>query len=52
MELEQIKNNILKIRGVNVILDFQLAKMYQVETRVLKQAVRRPLATSNKAKSL
>ncbi len=41
MEPEQIKNNILKIRGIKVILDFELAKLYEVETRVLKQAVRR-----------
>jgi len=41
MELEQIKNNILDIRGFKVILDFELAKLYEVETTVLKQAVRR-----------
>ena len=41
MELEHIKNSILDIRGKKVILDFELAKMYQVETRALKQAVRR-----------
>ena len=41
MEPEQIENNILKIRGIKVILDFELAKLYEVETRVLKQAVRR-----------
>ena len=41
MELEIIKNSIHEIRGQKVILDFDLAKMYQVETRVLKQAVRR-----------
>jgi hypothetical protein len=41
MELEHIKNSILEIRGFKVILDFELAKMYQVETRALKQAVRR-----------
>ncbi len=41
MEPEQIKKNILKIRGIKVILDFELAKLYEVETRVLKQAVRR-----------
>jgi hypothetical protein len=41
MELEHIKNNILDIRGKKVILDYELAKMYQVETRALKQAVRR-----------
>ena len=41
MELEHIKKSILEIRGMKVILDFELAKMYQVETRALKQAVRR-----------
>ena len=41
MELDIIKNSILHIRGKRVILDFELAKLYEVETRVLKQAVRR-----------
>ncbi|MEN9302431.1 MAG: hypothetical protein RL264_860 [Bacteroidota bacterium] len=41
MELELIKRNILEIRGKKVILDYELAKIYEVETRVLKQAVRR-----------
>ncbi len=41
MELEQIKNSILEIRGKKVMLDMDLAKIYAVETRVLKQAVRR-----------
>ncbi|MFM2038784.1 MAG: hypothetical protein RL432_1723 [Bacteroidota bacterium] len=41
MEIDQIKNSILEIRGIKVILDFELAKLYEVETRVLKQAVRR-----------
>jgi chromosome condensin MukBEF ATPase and DNA-binding subunit MukB len=43
MELELIKNSILEIRGKRVILDYELAKLYEVETRVLKQAVRRNL---------
>jgi hypothetical protein len=41
MEIELIKNSILEVRGKKIILDFELAKMYQVETRSLKQAVRR-----------
>jgi len=41
MELEQIKNSILEIRGKKVMLDMDLAIIYEVETRVLKQAVRR-----------
>ena len=43
MELEQIKNRILEIRGKKVILDFELAKMYQTETKRLKESVRRNL---------
>jgi hypothetical protein len=43
MELTTIKNSIHEIRGKRVILDYELAKMYDVETRVLKQAVRRNL---------
>ena len=41
MELEQIKQSIHEIRGQKVILDFELAKMYQVETKRLKESVRR-----------
>ena len=42
-ELNGIQNRIYEIRGVRVMLDFDLAALYQVETRVLKQAVRRNL---------
>lgn len=38
---KNIQNRIFTIRGVQVILDSDLAKMYQVETRVLNQAVKR-----------
>ena len=41
MELQTIHNKIHEIRGQNVMLDFDLAEMYGIETRVLKQAVRR-----------
>ena len=41
MELETIKQSIHEIRGKKVMLDMDLAKLYEVETRVLKQAVRR-----------
>jgi len=41
MELEVIQNKIFEIRGCKVMLDFDLAVLYNVETRVLKQAVRR-----------
>ena len=41
MELQIIQNKIYEIRGRRVMLDFDLAELYQVETRTLKQAVRR-----------
>jgi len=36
-----IIQNIYEIRGVKVMLDFDLAEMYEVETRVLNQSVKR-----------
>lgn len=36
-----IENKIYEIRGQKVMLDFDLAEMYEIETRVLNQAVRR-----------
>lgn len=41
MELETIRSMIYEVRGVRVMLDFDLARLYQVENRTLKQAVRR-----------
>ena len=41
MDLEPIQNRIYEIRGFRVMLDFDLAERYGIETRVLKQAVRR-----------
>ena len=38
---ENLINRILFIRGEKVLLDFDLAMLYGVETKVLKQAVRR-----------
>lgn len=43
MQLSLIQSKIYEIRGQKVMLDFDLAEMYEVETRVLKQAVRRNL---------
>lgn len=43
MELQIIQNKIFEIRGIRVILDFDLAELYEVETRALKQAVKRYL---------
>lgn len=40
-ELQPIQSKIYEIRGQRVMLDFDLAAIYQVETKVLKQAVRR-----------
>ena len=40
-KLDQIQSKIYEIRGQRVMLDFDLAELYQAETRVLKQAVRR-----------
>jgi hypothetical protein len=41
MELQPIQSKIYEIRGQRVMLDRDLAGLYQVETRTLKQAVRR-----------
>jgi len=41
MEIQLIQTKIYEIRGNRVMLDFDLAELYQVETRALKQAVRR-----------
>lgn len=41
MELQLIQNKIYEIRGIPVILDFDLAEIYQTQTKRLKEAVRR-----------
>ena len=41
--LVQVEQRIFLIRGRSVIFDFHLAELYRVETRVLKQAVKRNL---------
>ena len=43
MELVIIQKKIFEIRGQRVMLDFHLAELYGVETRVLVQAVKRNL---------
>ena len=40
-EIEIIQSKIYELRGQRVMLDFDLASLYQVETRVLNQAVKR-----------
>ncbi|MEO0058800.1 MAG: hypothetical protein RLZZ312_447 [Bacteroidota bacterium] len=41
MEIEVIQNKIYEIRGCKVMLDFDLAFLYGVENRRLKESVRR-----------
>jgi phage regulator Rha-like protein len=41
MKLQTIQTKIYEIRGQKVMLDFNLAELYEVETRILKQAVKR-----------
>jgi len=38
---ERIANKIILLRDEKVIIDFHLAELYEIETRALKQAVRR-----------
>lgn len=41
MKLEIIEQQIIELRGQKVMLDFHLAELYEIETKVLKQAVKR-----------
>ena len=41
MQLQLIQNRIYEIRGEKIMLDFDLAELYEVETRVFNQAVKR-----------
>jgi len=41
MDLQIIQNKIFEVRSCRVMLDYHLAELYQVETRALKQAVKR-----------
>lgn len=41
MQLQVIQNKIFDIRGQKVMLDFDLAELYETETKRLKEAVRR-----------
>src|SRR5690606_6564463 len=41
MQLSVIQNKIYEIRGQKVMLDYDLAEIYEVPTKVLKQAVKR-----------
>jgi hypothetical protein len=43
LELAKVERRIFLVRSQKVMLDFDLAELYGVETRALKQAVRRNL---------
>ena len=43
MELDLLQQKIYEIRGQRVMLDYDLADLYEVETRILNQAVKRNL---------
>lgn len=44
MQLELIQSKIYEVREQKVMLDFDLAELYEVETKVLNQSVKRNLA--------
>lgn len=44
MQLQVIQQKIYEIRGQKVMLDFDLAELYEVETRILNQAVKRNIS--------
>ena len=46
MNLQPIQNKIHEIRGYKVMLDFDLADIYEVPTKALKQAVKRNMKRS------
>lgn len=41
MNLATIQNKIYEVNGIKIMLDFDLAELYEVETRVLNQAIKR-----------
>jgi len=46
MEITVIQNKIYEIRGQKIMFDFDLAEIYEVETRVLNQAVKRAIESN------
>jgi hypothetical protein len=44
MEISILQSKIYEVRGQKVMLDFDLALLYKVETRVLNQAVKRNIS--------
>jgi hypothetical protein len=43
MQLQVIQNKIYEINGYKIMLDYDLAELYEVETRILNQTVKRNL---------
>ena len=41
MQISAIQTRIYEIRGQKVMLDYDLAELYEVETKALNQAVKR-----------
>ena len=41
MKADLIQSRIYEVRGEKIMLDFDLAQLYEVETRVLNQALKR-----------
>lgn len=44
MKLQLIQSKIYELRGLKIMLDFDLAELYETETKRLKEAVRRNIA--------
>jgi hypothetical protein len=44
MEISILQSKIHEVRGQKVMLDFDLALLYKVETRILNQAVKRNIS--------
>ena len=44
MQLELIQQKIYEVRGQKIMLDFDLAALYEVETKVLNQSVKRNIS--------
>ena len=41
MSLTVIQNKIYEINGIKIMLDYDLAELYEVETRAMNQAIKR-----------
>ncbi len=44
MQLDVIQKKIYELRGQRIMLDFDLAELYETETKILKQAVKRNIS--------